>query len=260
MDEYETRYIGGYAVKVRKESSGKKIKKDQPLGGRKHTIKDNLVIGDQEIQTMLMHFHPEPIDYEDFQIVTQSGDELSQTFKILTIEYPSKKQKNFIVAKGDSGLIDGINGNFPIYCYFIPSGIDEKLDETIKSFLKTWGESYKDNIFVGFFDVGSKSLQKLIMDIKIIPPTILLLDTPWYEENTFHFQLSGFSNLQNEQLKAVLSYLYGKMLDKETKKNIKSTIQLKTFVFSFKSTAYILNLLKSIKISIGLGGLTLKSP
>ena len=148
---------------------------------------------------------------------------------------------------------------YPVYCIYIPTGMNIDFEAQVLAKLKQFGESMGKNLFVAPWDVGDPSYIELMRRTGVQKrPSIILTDSNSPDKNSFMIILDSKLIKNVDELTTILPSIVDLILQGDKKSAIKSSIQagrgvkLKSLMDHFDS------IMKRVKVSFSWNGITVE--
>jgi hypothetical protein len=119
--------------------------------------------------------------------------------------------------------------SYPVYCIYIPSGMERNYEIDMIQRLKVWGTNMGQNVFVADWDIGDPSYRDLI---RILgprnTPMIIFTDKSEIDQNSFILAIDDPKLMKdNDQLCDLLPKLANLIMDGCNQEAVKDAIQKK---------------------------------
>jgi hypothetical protein len=125
--------------------------------------------------------------------------------------------------------IKSLPENFPAYCIYVPSGMEEFFVSDLVERLKIWGTNMGKNLFVGHWDIGAPEFIDLLKKLGLKNrPFLFLTNTNEITDNSYVLSIDDPAIISDiKQLTSLLPHLLDLILIGENAKAAEEALKKK---------------------------------
>ncbi len=150
---------------------------------------------------------------------------------------------------------------YPVYCIYVPTGMNEEFEKNILAKLQVWGESMGKNLYVAPWNIGDPSYIDLMRKIKFEKrPAIILTDDNEINEDSFLLKLDDPLLIRDvPKLTEILPSLLDLIFRGENMNTAKAAAEAGKIAKLKSISKNLETLLSKVKLTISWKGLTVES-
>jgi hypothetical protein len=150
---------------------------------------------------------------------------------------------------------------YPAYCIYVPTGMNEEFEKRILAKLQVWGESMGKNLYVAPWNIGDPSYIELMKKIGFESrPAIILTDDNNMDKNSFMLVLDDPLIVRDaSKLAEILPALLDFILKGEYMDAAKAAAEARKIAKLKSLSKNVESILSKVKVTISWKGLTVES-